>query len=94
MKKAFFLCLLVAIAVIGITSCEKAPKGILEGSVYMTKDGSSGFVASDGTTTVKLDMKLTFKSDKDCGINFVYQNGKTFSRYEGTYTVSVVVPIT
>ena len=90
MKKTFALSLLAAIAVIGFTSCEKTPKGILEGSVYMTKDGGSGRVIRNSSTgeIAKLDFKISFTTDKDCNLSFVFPEGKTYVRYDGTYTVS------
>ncbi len=89
--KHFVSIILLFAALLAInSSCEKAPKGILTGTVYMTKDGGSGRVQVNKETGEirKLDMKLAFKSDSDCILTYVLPDGKDYSRYDGTYTVS------
>ena len=93
MKRILGLILLFAAAAIN-SSCEKTPKGVLVGTVYMTKDGNSGRVQRNTETGEirKLDLKLSFKNDSDCILTYVLPNGKDYSRYDGTYTVSDQTP--
>ena len=88
-----FTLLFVALATIN-SSCEKAPKGVLAGTVYMTKDGGSGRTQVNKNTGEirKLDLRLSFKGDSDCILTYVLPDGKDYSRYDGTYTVSDQTP--
>lgn len=94
MKRILGLILLFAAAAAINSSCEKTPKGVLAGTVYMTKDGNSGRVQRNTETGEirKLDLKLSFKNDSDCILTYVLPNGKDYSRYDGTYTVSDQTP--
>lgn len=80
----------MAAMAVSLSSCQKTPKGILEGTVYMTKNGGSGRVQVNKNTGERraLDLKVSFKSDKECIIKYVLPDGKDYSRYDGTYIVS------